>query len=283
VSFVGESIQRFGRANRLMAATTTTAMAVGLTLAAVTPASAAPTKTLPAKYAGFAHCPVGVKGVSACLYSSVSSGEFVIGSTTLSFDQPITVSLGLIPQKNGSLKAVAPTDGTPALVAQPIPVSIEGVSGVVTATTTLLQLPSVNIIALETGSGVALSLPLDVQLNDPPDNVLLGNSCTIGDAANPITLNLTTGTTNPPPPNKPISGTPGSGKIDKHSVVTITGTSLVDNAFAVPQAYGCGPLGLLDSVINSAEGLPSAAGNNTVIMNAGSGFAPASLIKKYVG
>jgi hypothetical protein len=174
---------------------------------------------------------------------------------------------------------VAPTDGASALVASPIPVTIDGISGLVTATPTLLALPQVNLINFELGQGVALTLPVDVTLN----NALLGTSCTIGDAANPITISLTTGKTDPPPPNQPISGTPGKGKIDKNGVVTISGTSLVDNAFAVPGAYGCGVLGLLDPVINAVEGLPSAAGNNTAIMNATSGFAPAPLIAKYLG
>jgi hypothetical protein len=279
MSFTADSKRSFSRRRSLRTAVTAAAMVSGLVLIAVAPAAAAPTTKLPKKYAAFANCPVNVKKVSACLYSTVSSGSFAIGSTTLQISQPITVNLGLIPQPSGGLEAVAPTNGTPALVAQPIPVPIEGITGLVTATTTLLSLPTVNLIALETGSGTALSLPVDVQLN----NAALGTSCTIGDAANPITLNLTTGTTDPPPPNQPISGTPGQGSINKQSVVTITGTSLVDNAFAVPGAYGCGPLGLLDSIINAAESLPSAAGNNAAIMNASSGFAPASLIKKYIG
>jgi hypothetical protein len=121
---------------------------------------------------------------------------------------------------------------------------------------------------------------LDVSLN----NVLLGSGCTIGTASDPITLNLTSGTTSPPAPNQPITGSPGTFTTNsKTSVGTDKGVRLVDNAFAVPGANGCGPLGALDPALDLAEGLPSAAGNNTGIFSGNVNTVPASIMRSYLG
>ena len=115
--------------------------------------------------------------------------------------------------------------------------------------------------------GVVMQLPLKMKLNNP----FLGSDCYIGSAAEPIVVNLTAGTTNPPAPNKPISGATGSLESpDGFLVVVIPRVSLVDNAFAVPRATGCGGsfAALVDPAINAELGLPSPAGRNTAILNA---------------
>jgi len=49
--------------------------------------------------------------------------------------------------------------------------------------------------------------------------------------------------------------------------VLFIGNVNVDNAFSVPGATGCGiGLGLVNALVNAKLGLPSAAGNNTMIM-----------------
>jgi hypothetical protein len=179
-------------------------------------------------------------------------------------------------KKTGLSQMVAPTDGTPLMNAQPIPVSIEGISGLLTATPEILSLGQINIINFLTGAGPALPLPLQVLLSGPA-SAGLGNDCTIGDAANPITVDMSTGTTDPPPPNTPISGSTGTpvpfnpNKPD----ISSTGVTVVDNSFAVPGAYNCGPLGILDSVLDAYEGFPSASGNNTAIMTLNDSFLSA--------
>ena len=83
-------------------------------------------------------------------------------------------------------------------------------------------------------------------------------------------LKLTTGTTSPPAPNKPIKGVIGEEKFNEEgTILTITGNSLADNAFAAPEANGCGGIVsfLLDPIINADMGLPSPAGYNTAILN----------------
>ena len=62
-------------------------------------------------------------------------------------------------------------------------------------------------------SGTAFSIPVKVKLSNP----FLGSSCYIGWNSNPMTLNLTTGTTAPPPPNNPISGNRGEGENSERS------------------------------------------------------------------
>jgi hypothetical protein len=82
---------------------------------------------------------------------------------------------------------------------------------------------------------------------------LFGSNCFI--APSGITFPLTTGTTNPPAPNTPISG---SGYNRSTGQVTV-----VNNDYAVP-ATSCGTWG---PIIDSNLGLPSDAGNNTVIFD----------------
>src|SRR5258708_36705629 len=70
-------------------------------------------------------------------------------------------------------------------------------------------------------------------------NPIFGNSCFVGSKASPITLDPTFGTTNPPPPNQPISGSVNSVQVLGNEIVII-GT-VVDNAFPTPAPAGCGP------------------------------------------
>jgi len=139
----------------------------------------------------------------------------------------------------------------------------------VTATTELAKPASeigINTSNLVNEEGVALSLPVKVKL----DNPLLGSACYIGSSSSPVTLNLTTGKTSPPPPNTSIHGKLGNLEfLDEFTLVEITNNTLVDNAFSAPEASGCGGLlaPVLDPIIDLKLGLPSAAGKNTAIQN----------------
>jgi hypothetical protein len=84
----------------------------------------------------------------------------------------------------------------------------KGITGV-TETTELVGTPTLNIEAAISGSGVALSLPSRVHL----ENAFLGSGCYIGSKAHPVTVDFTTGTTSPPPPNTPITGSPGEFEV----------------------------------------------------------------------
>ncbi|MBA2282530.1 MAG: tandem-95 repeat protein [Acidimicrobiia bacterium] len=101
---------------------------------------------------------------------------------------------------------------------------------------------------------VSLRIRVRVTLSGGP----LAGGCAVGSAASPIDVNtVITGTTAPPGPNTPISGTPYN---------PATGRALlVNNSFSVPGAQGCGTYALfvdMNDQINSNLGLPSPAGNN---------------------
>jgi len=126
----------------------------------------------------------------------------------------------------------------------------------------------------------ALGLPVKVKLENP----LLGNECYIGSSSEPIVLKLTTGTTKPPAPNKPITGKIGElSSRAEGGILVIKNNSLVDNVFAVPAAKGCGGKAFeafIDPVVNAKLGLPSPAGNNTAILNGTLEQASAALVKE---
>ena len=114
-------------------------------------------------------------------------------------------------------------------------------------------------------TGTALSLPVKVHLENP----FLGSSRYIGSNAHPVVINLTTGTTSPPPPNKPIKGSKGEVEINEtFTILTLKNNALVNNSFAAPGSEGCGGLFsfLIDPIVNSKLGLPAAAGVNTAIL-----------------
>jgi hypothetical protein len=253
-------------------------------------ASAARPATFPTNLKKFANCPVDNPAVTLCLFSKVSSTTFDIGSTALTSTATSTVSFGVSFSQTGVATVVLPDNGTQALQspAIPLPGGLLGIPGApdggalaVDVTPQLVGLPTLSLGALLTGQGAGLSLPIDVLVSN--SSGLLGTSCTIASEADPITLNLTTGTTNPPSPNTPITGSPGTLKNKAHGLLQIKGMSLVDNAFAVAGANGCGPSGILDEVLDLDKSLPSAAGNNTAILDGTSTTAPAKLIRQYLG
>jgi hypothetical protein len=270
-----------------MAALTGATALIGATLFAAGAPGVASAK-LPSSLSQFAHCPIHVKGVATCLFSSTSNTTFEIGSTTVTSTAPTTISLGLKYTKTGQPIVVLPTDGSEALQAPaiPLPGGLLGIPGApdsgplaVTATPQLVGLPTADLAALLGANGTGLSLPLDVLVGSSTG--LLGSDCTLGDADTPIILNLTTGTTDPPGPNTPITGSVGTLTGNARGMLTDTGLILVDNAFAVPGAQNCGSGGSLDEILDLDKSLPSAAGSNTAILDGATYTAPAKLVKKF--
>jgi hypothetical protein len=256
-------------------------------------ASALVPRTLPKNLAQFAHCPVNVKSVTLCLYSSMATTQFTLGSTTVSSTAPTTLSLGLVIASNGSDQVVEPTDGTSPLVAPeiPLPNGLLGIPGTgfgplaVNTQAQLTGAPTLSLTNLLNQEGNAFTMPIDVLVTSAIG--VLGSSCTIGSQTNPSLLRLTTGTTKPPAPNKPLSGSRGKLSTAPDEELIDSGIRLVNNSFAVGGANNCGPTSLLyplvDGIINAQKGLPVPAGNNTVILTGTSYTVPASVIRKYIG
>jgi hypothetical protein len=252
------------------------------------PASAAPK----GEFAKFAKCPVTNPAINECVYAETTSGSFVMGKKTVPIVNPVVLQGGTkLVTFAEDLSLVAATDGNTLTKApQPVPGGLLGVTAPtwwpkflqdlfnetinngftgVTATVELAAPASsvkLNLLNVLTASGTAISLPVKVKL----DNPFLGSSCYIGSNSSPINLKLTTGTTAPPAPNKPISGNPGEfGTVAEGLIVALKNNKLVDNSFAAPGANGCGGIlfsWAVDPFVNSIVGVPSAAGTNTAIL-----------------
>jgi hypothetical protein len=229
------------------------------------------------EFAVFNHCPLASAGVNECVYSKESSGELRFGSMDVPIKNPITLQGGLIVTK-AEETFVNPTEGL-ALSATPEEVPGGFESEPVSLTLELVGSVVLSRPKLSKGEGVALKLPVRAQLKNPA----FGEECFIGSAATPITLNLTTGVTSPPSPNKAIKGTPGTFESKEAGTLEIfKGDSLVENAFSVPSATGCGGGAfkeIINPLVNSAYGLPAAAGHNTAILSGTSEFATAQAVK----
>jgi hypothetical protein len=258
-------------------------------------------------YAVFANCPTKFPGLEYCIFGQVTSGEVAIGGTSVPISKTLTIQSGALPTGTEGVYALIPATNGESLSKTPLNVPgglldlvnckdikgngffeiaerlsceaiFENKTTGVTATTELVATASdpaiFNAEALLGESGVALTLPVRVHLSNP----LLGSSCYIGSESNPITLHLTTGTTSPPAPNKPIKGKRGNFVTEgEGGIIGLPEVSLVDNAFSAPKAEGCGGFFsfLIDPIVNAKLGLPSAAGHNTAILNGSQRIAAA--------
>jgi len=264
-------------------------------------------------FAVFKQCPRETKGVNYCLYSKIESGEVKIGETAVPIKNAITLQGGYAENEETEVETFygALNGETLSKTAQNVPgglldfikceeitgngflevlaresckATLEGPLAGVNAITELAKPASnigINTNNLVNETGTALSLPLKVRL----ENVFLGSECYIGTSSNPVTLNLTTGTTSPPKPNNPISGKLGNYEIKLSEGLTyteITNNTLVDNSFSAPKASGCGGIFSLfiDPIVDLKLGLESKSGHNTAIQNTTTRSALASHVIK---
>ncbi len=256
-------------------------------LAGAGAASAAPT----GDYADFVHCPTGNPLVQSCVYSETTSGTFQLGNAAVPINKTIRLRGGVYPDSSQptGFRWVNPT-GVDALQKVPLDVpggltglvvpqlirdvpllgpifdaAVNSVNGV-TATAELVGPVQFSLFNFVLGTGPTVTLPTRVKL----DNPFLGGSCYIGSANHPVTLSLRTGTTTPPAPNTPITGSTGTVEFfHSGDLITATGYQLVDNALAVPAADDCGPWGFrwaVTPIVNLKEGFPAAAGTNSAVM-----------------
>jgi hypothetical protein len=243
------------------------------------------------EFAIFADCPLTNPTVSSCLVAKTESGEFVVGKSQVPITNPVTLQAGVHAFASGEESIVAAEDGnTLSKSPQKVPGGLaglvrcneignfierlaceltfeNGVTGV--NATTELAAPASSIklstAALLGGVGTALELPVKLHLENP----FLGSNCYVGSNAHPILIDFTTGTTAPPAPNKPISGSPGEISFaGEEQILVDSNNVLVNNSFPAPGAEGCGGLFsfLVDPIVNSKLGLPAAAGHNTAIL-----------------
>jgi len=241
-------------------------------IAAMAFAPAAQSATPAPGYERFAGCPKVPDEypgpILACIRSVITGGHFQMGSKDVPITNPITLSGG-VNETTGAVVANSKGGLTP--VKQKVPGGVVGLTGL----TWLLEILGSEALTLYAVTEVAgqpilnqdLTLPIKVHLI----NSTLGNNCYVGSVSNPIVLHLTTGTTSPPPPNKPITGKVGIPEFNPETGVVKQDVTYVDNSFAAPGASGCVltlfgfiPISI-NGLVNSQSGLPSPAGTNETV------------------
>jgi len=256
------------------------------------------------EFAPFKDCPLSNEAVENCIFAEAGKGEFTIGKKTVPINKVITLQGGFkLNSETEKLEFIGAEDGnTLSKVALNVPGGLLGIEAPkswpkelqelfnefinkgftgVTATTELaapassIGLSTENLL-FETGT--ALSLPVKIKL----DNALFGASCFVGSNAAPVVIDFTTGTTAPPPPNKPIKGSAGTLSFNEEfTLITLTGGRLVNNSFAAPKTNGCGGFfsGFVGPLVDSILGLPAAAGHNTAILEGKLSTANANAVR----
>lgn len=295
------SFGRLGSASRQSLIALTVLAASLATLAVASPALATPK----GEYAVFADCPLSHEGLAGCVSAKTESGKFIVGKKTVPIENAITLQGGFTQNESGETAFVGAADGnTLSKTPQNVPGGIFGINCKeisnffvrhacefvfeskltgVTATTELAAPASsigLNVVNFLTETGTALSLPVKVHLENP----FLGSSCYIGSNEAPIILELTTGATSPPKPNESIKGSKGTvGFAGEGGILVLSNNSLVNNSFAAPGANGCGGVfsGIVDPLVNSLLGVPSAAGTNTAVLTGTLQQSAAKTVKEH--
>jgi hypothetical protein len=240
-------------------------------------ASAAEAAKPAAPYEDFAGCPSHAEKpfVAACLKFTFGSGSIQIGKRQIPVTNPIVLRGGFEQETGNFLNN---GEGGIVPVRQTVPGGLIGLTGFswldeVLGSKEQLKLYATVELAGNPGSvnEEVFALPVKIHLENPA----LGSSCYVGSTASSINLGLTPFTTSPPAPNKPISGEPAGEPVAEKSRPAVSTSSapgkLVDNGYAVPGASGCslkiGPFQVpIDEVVDSAYGLPAAAGTNTTTL-----------------
>jgi hypothetical protein len=252
-------------------------VAAALTALALTAifATAANAATPAPPYQDFAGCPSEAENpeVAQCQKYEFTGGHINFGNRQVPVTNAITLRGG-IEAESGNF--VFNDEGGMTAAQQTVPGGVIGMTGLKWLdefSGKALQLHATVELAGQPGNifGESFLVPVKLHLESP----LLGKGCYIGSNASPINLNLTTGTTNPPAPNQPITGQPNSRltpEASRPEVRTGINGLFVDNAYAAPAASGCrlevGGFTLsLDSLVNAAYKLPAAAGTNETMLN----------------
>jgi hypothetical protein len=251
------------------------ALAMGaLIVAMAMSATSALARTPAPGYAAFAGCqsPEESAVVSTCVRSVVKSGSFKMGNKNVPITNPIVVSGGIASLPG---KITFNSKGGMSLAKQQVPGGVIGLTGL-DWLVNFLNVEALQLFAVTELAGTpeigesSLNLPIKVHLINP----VLGSKCYVGSNSNPIMLNLITGTTNPPAPNKPITGREPEFSFDEAlGIARGTGGVFVDNSFSAPGASGCTLtlLGFLpvsiNGLVDTASALPAASGTNETIQN----------------
>lgn len=264
--------------------TAATAVVVGA-LAVPAVATAAPA----GEWAAFSGCPVdapamsaadGVDVIAACLGGGAPGGTIVMGGTTMAVGT-VNLQFGVL-NRNGTYSLVQPANG--GLSGDPIevpggllglmcPSNIPVISQICDAvvgsplnTVTATLEPAGPVTGFDLGAAVTtgrpiMTLPVKIHLENP----FLDRRCYIGSSSDPMVLKVA----NQSQPAVRITrfdadGTPNTA--GEMNSTNLSGANVADNTFAVPAARDCGLFGLIDSVVNARQSLPSPSGANSLTL-----------------
>lgn len=267
-----------------------------LSFASVAVATPVPT----GEFAPFGDCPFANPAIEYCVNANTEGGSLTIGSKTIPLSSSIFLQGGFefleeeVIQFHGAedgdtlskpsepvpggLLGFSPPGSWPAWLKEDFNQTVEeGLTGIgatieLAAPATSIGLNLQNLLLEE---GTALSLPLKIKL----DNPFLGSECYIGSNTEPIVVNLTTGTSGT------IHGSAGTVTFNgAGTLVTLSGTKLVDATFAVPAAHGCGGFAsyLVDPVVDAFFGLPSSSGHNSMTLEMMIGIAERTAVENAI-
>lgn len=278
------------------------ALAAFVTAAVLMPLSAASASVqqsvkLNGDWAPFNRCPVGnaallqadgVNQAPLCVASSSPTATIKIGNMTPTTSQS-DLQFGLVSSSAG-FTVVAPQGGAvqSAAVSEPgglsamiCPSSKPSVRQLcktlagsrklnrVIATLGSAGAPSNFNLGAGLSSGIPIvTLPVKIHLQNP----FLGPKCYIGTNANPIVLHPENAT-NPAIKSESFDGDGTPDPTGAMFAIFSTGGTQQDTSFSVPAATGCGSAGMmLNAAINLKGGLPSAAGQNSLVLTNASAF-----------
>jgi hypothetical protein len=242
-------------------------------------------------YTQFAGCPnpfTENPASHSCVRATIKSGNFKMGNKNVPIEKPIVLSGG-----TEKLLSLSPllfnSQGGLSKAKQKVPGGIIGLTGL-TWLAEFLGIEALTLYATTELAGTPLlagtsfaRLPIKVHLENSTG--VLGPNCYVGSTASPIVLNLTTGTTAPPPPNKPISGKAPFLEFEPEKEIQLAKNgTYVDNSFAAPGASGCVltlfgfiPISI-NGLVNTQSGLPAAAGTNETVQNFDAEVANSELV-----
>lgn len=282
------------RGRELLAAGTTTALAALLFASSALAAPHHPS----GEFAQFGDCPLNRATITDCIYSVTDSGTFTMGNKTVPIKNPVALQGGF--EGGGSeVQFYGAEDGnTLSKTPQPVPGGLAGLvkcsaisnfilrlgceatfeNGLTGVDATLELAGPATSIKLNTENllfeeGTALQLPVKVHLENP----FLGGSCYVGSNSNPLVIPLTTGRSGS------LEGTAGEFSANEEfTLLTFSGTRLVNNTFSAPKATGCGgPVVelLIDPILNSMVGLPAGSGENAAALEGKTEDAASSAVR----
>lgn len=251
-------------------------MAVSALLAVALFAPAAQAAKPAPPYEQFAGCPTEAESPPSvlCIRSDITGGHLKVGKKELPIEKPLTLSGGVNEEFEGF---TFNSEGGLSKTPQKVPGGVLGLTGL----TWLLELFGSEALTLYATTELAgtptgftfnsVTIPIKVHLTNPAG--LLGSTCYLGSDSNPVVLKLITGTTEPPPPNKPITGKEPTIEVDEFGIFHLENGTFVDNSFAAPGVNGCKlvlfgfiPISI-NGLVNEVSGLPSPAGTNEAVQD----------------